>query len=41
MKQNNIFKNILFHVHYIMLDILIQVNEGIAMFFIIEQSYGI
>jgi hypothetical protein len=27
------FKRYLFHVHYIILDILIQVNEGIVMFF--------
>jgi hypothetical protein len=37
----------LFHAHYMMLDILIQVNEGIAKFFTLllegplEQNYGI
>jgi hypothetical protein len=33
MKQKNFFLKFLFHVHYMMLDILIQENEGIAKFF--------
>jgi hypothetical protein len=46
MKQNNVFKY-LFHVHYMMLNILIQGNEGIVKFITLmlegplEQSYGI
>jgi hypothetical protein len=33
MKENIILKKYLFHVHYMMVDILIQENEGIAKFF--------
>ncbi len=46
MKQNNVFKY-LFHVHYVMPNILIQGNEGIVKFItlmlegLLEQSYGI
>jgi hypothetical protein len=41
------FLKYLFHVHYMMLDILIQGNEGITKFFTLmlegplEQSYGV
>jgi hypothetical protein len=47
MKQKNVFKKYLFHAHYMMLDILIQENEGIAKKFtlmlegLLEQSYGV
>jgi hypothetical protein len=34
-------KKYLFHVHYIMPNILIQINKGIAKFFTFEQSYGV
>jgi hypothetical protein len=47
MKQKDFFKY-LFHAQYIMLYILIQINEGIAKFFTLmdgrrslEQSYGV
>jgi hypothetical protein len=41
------FLKYLFHVHYMMLNILIQENEGIAKFFtlmlkgLLEQNYGV
>jgi len=41
------FLKYLFHVHYMMLDILIQENEGIVKFFtlmlkgLLEQGYGV
>jgi hypothetical protein len=45
MKQNNVLKY-LFHVHYIMPNILIQLNEGIAKFTLmveglLEQMHGV
>jgi hypothetical protein len=33
MKQKNVFLKYLFHAHYMMPNILIQINEGIAKFF--------
>jgi hypothetical protein len=47
MKQNNVFLKYLVHAHYILPNILIQENEGIAKKFtlmlegLLEQSYGI
>jgi hypothetical protein len=40
MKQKDIFKY-LFYDQYNMPYILIQVNEGIAKFFTLEQTYGV
>jgi hypothetical protein len=46
-ETNDYFLEYLFHVHYMMLDILIQENEGIIKFFtlmlkgLLEQSYGV
>jgi len=46
MKENIFFKKYLFHVHYMMPNILIQENEGVIKFFTLmlegpfERSYG-
>jgi hypothetical protein len=46
-ETNDLKKKYLFHAHYMMLDILIQGNEGITKFFIVmlegplEQNYGV